>query len=129
MKTLLAALALSFAFVLPSFADDHKPEEKAGAYRHVVCFKFKDDASKEQVAEIEKAFTALQGKIDTIKGCEWGTNVSPEGLADGFTHCFIVTFDDKKGLEAYLPHPAHKAFVAKLKPVLDKVFVIDFVAK
>ncbi|MDA7862472.1 Dabb family protein, partial [Akkermansiaceae bacterium] len=29
--------------------------------------------------------------------------------------------------EVYLPHEAHKAFVAKLLPVMDKVFVIDFV--
>ena len=129
MKILSAAIALCFALVLPSFADDHEQDGKAGAYRHVVCFKFKDDASKEQIAAIEKAFAELPSKIDTITGYEWGTNVSPEGLADGFTHCFVVTFADKKGLEAYIPHAAHRAFVSKLKPILDKVFVIDFVAK
>ncbi|NNM30920.1 MAG: Dabb family protein, partial [Akkermansiaceae bacterium] len=57
------------------------------------------------------------------------TNVSPENHAQGYTHCFIVTFKDKKGLEAYIPHEAHKAFVEQLLPILDKVFVIDFVAK
>lgn len=108
-------------------ADHH--EKKKGAYRHVVCFKFKDDASKAQVASIEKAFGDLSKKIDTISDYEWGTNVSPENHAQGFTHCFIVSFKDKSGLEAYLPHKDHKAFVEKLLPILDKVFVIDFVAK
>ena len=95
-------------------------------YRHVVLFKFKDDAPAEKVAAVEKAFAELPSKIDTIKGYEWGTNVSPEGLAQGFTHCFLVTFKDKAGLAAYLPHPDHKAFGKLLGPVLDKVLVVDF---
>lgn len=98
-------------------------------YRHVVLFKFKDSATPEQVQAIEAAFGELAKKIDTVKGYEWGTNVSPEGLNDGFTHCFLVTFADKAGLDKYLPHAEHQAFVAKLKPVLDKACVIDYVAK
>lgn len=98
-------------------------------YRHVVFFKFKDSATPEQVGDIESAFAALAKKIETVKGFEWGTNVSPEGLNDGFTHCFLVTFENKAGLEVYLPHPAHEEFVSKLKPLLDKVCVVDYVAK
>lgn len=98
-------------------------------YRHVVFFKFKDSATPEQVQALEQAFAELAKKIDTVTGFEWGTNVSPEGLNDGFTHCFLVTFKDKAGLEVYLPHAAHQAFVAQLKPQLDKVFVVDYVAK
>ena len=64
----------------------------------------------------------------TIKDFEWGTNLSPENKAKGFTHCFIVTFADKAGLEVYLPHKDHQAFVKELKPLLDDVFVFDFVA-
>lgn len=98
-------------------------------YRHVVFFKFKDSASAEQVQAIEQDFVALAKKVETVKGFEWGTNVSPEGLNDGFTHCFLVTFADKAGLEVYLPHPAHGEFVSKLKPLLDKVCVVDYVAR
>ncbi|MFM1560247.1 MAG: Dabb family protein [Roseibacillus sp.] len=126
MKTILVTLALVITAMSSAYADHH---EKSGPYRHVVCFKFKDDATKEQVASIEKAFTELSRKVDTVTGYEWGTNVSPENHAQGFTHCFIVTFKDKKGLDVYLPHKAHKAFVEKLLPSLDKVFVIDFVAQ
>ena len=32
-------------------------------------------------------------------------------------------------LEIYLPHPDHKAFVGLLGPVLDKVLVVDYIAK
>jgi quinol monooxygenase YgiN len=100
-----------------------------GPYRHVVFFKFKDEAPAEKVAAIEQAFVALVKKVETVTGFEWGTNVSPEGLNEGFTHCFLVTFKDKAGLEVYLPHPEHGKFVAQLKPLLDKVCVVDYVAR
>lgn len=127
MKIILLVLSLSLAFMSSqSFADHHK--KQPGAYRHVVCFKFKDDATGNQITAIEKAFAALPSKISSITDYEWGTNVSPENLAQGYTHCFIVSFKNKKGLEAYLPHKDHKAFVEQLLPILDKAFVIDFVA-
>ena len=100
-----------------------------GLFRHVVCFKFKDDATEAEIAEIEKAFVALKDKIDVIVDFEWGTTENIEPLNDGFTHCFLVSFKDKAGLEVYLPHPDHKAFVDLLKPKLDKVFVFDYTAK
>jgi hypothetical protein len=101
----------------------------AGSLRHVVLFKFKADATKEQIDEIVAGFQALPKKIEGITAFEWGTNNSPEGLADGFTHCFVVTFDNVKSRDAYLPHPAHKDFVAILLPRLDKVLVVDYFAK
>ena len=100
-----------------------------GEYRHFVCFKFKQGTPTAEIERIEKEFAALADKIDTVTGFEWGTNVSPEKLDKGFTHAFLVTFKDKAGLEVYLPHPAHQAFVKGLKPHLDEAFVIDYVAK
>lgn len=61
-----------------------------------------------------------------MRGFEWGTNVSPENLANGFTHCFIVSFDDAAGRDVYLPHPAHKAFVAMAGQLIEKALVVDF---
>ncbi|QJE95448.1 Dabb family protein [Luteolibacter luteus] len=98
-------------------------------FRHVVLFKFKPEATADKIEEIEKAFAELPSKIDTITGYEWGKSESVEGLNDGFTHCFLVTFKDKAGLETYLPHEAHKAFGAKLKPLLEKATVFDYTAK
>lgn len=101
----------------------------AGEFRHVVFFKFKDGTTPEQVQEIEKAFAELPKKINTIVSYEWGTSESVEKLNDGFTHCFLVTFKDKAGLEAYLPAEAHKEFGKKLKPLLEKAFVFDYTAR
>jgi hypothetical protein len=119
-KSILAA-AMSAALASSALAENE--------FRHVVLFKFKPEASAAQVTEIEQAFAALPAQIDSITGYEWGPSESVEKLNDGFTHCFLVTFKDKAGLEAYLPHPAHQAFGAKLRPILEKALVFDYTAK
>ena len=99
------------------------------SYRHIVMFKFKDDAPAAKVQGIVDAFKALPGKLPAIQAFECGTNVSPEGLDQGFTHIFTVTFASKEVLEKqYLHEPAHQEFVALLGGVLDKVLVVDYVA-
>jgi hypothetical protein len=100
-----------------------------GKVRHVVMFRFKEGTSPEDIKKVETAFRALPSKIPTIAAFEWGTNISPEGKADGFTHCFFLTFKDAQARDAYLPHPEHKAFGKILRPFIDKVMVIDYVAK
>jgi hypothetical protein len=94
--------------------------------RHVVMFKFKDGASAADIKTVEDAFRALPGKIKEIKSLEWGTNNSPENLAQGFTHCFFLSFNSEADRAIYLPHPDHKAFGKALGPVLDKVLVLDY---
>lgn len=97
--------------------------------RHVVLFKFKDSSSVEEVKSVEDAFRNLQNEIPEIKGFEWGTNNSPEGLDNGFTHLFFVSFESEEDRAVYLPHPKHKEFVDILSPHLDKVLVVDYWAE
>ena len=97
--------------------------------RHVVLFKFKDTSTPADVERIVAAFRGLPAKIKEIAGFEWGTDVSPEGKSQGFTHCFLVTFKSESDRDAYLPHPAHKDFVGIVGPHVDKVCVVDFWAK
>jgi hypothetical protein len=96
------------------------------ALRHLVLLRFKNDTPPSARADIETAFAALPAQIGGITAFEWGTNVSPEGLAKGFTHAFAFTFTDAAARDAYLPHPAHQAFVAQLKPHLADVLVFDY---
>lgn len=99
------------------------------ALRHVVLFKFKDGTAEADIQKVVDAFIALPSKIDVIKSIEWGTNNSPEGLDQGFTHCFFLTFASEADRDIYLPHPDHKAFGAVLGPHLDKVLVVDYWTK
>jgi hypothetical protein len=94
--------------------------------RHVVLFQFKDETPPETVRAIEAAFCALPGQIEAIHDFEWGTDVSVEGIARGFTHCFFVTFKSEADRDAYLPHPAHRAFGDLLRPHKEQVLVLDY---
>jgi len=113
-------------FACSSGPESNSASSEAPLLRHVVFFKFKDDASEAQVNKIVEAFGELPSRIPEIVDYQWGTDVSIEGKANGFTHCFLVTFADDAGREVYLPHPAHKEFVELLKPSLDKVTVVDY---
>lgn len=97
--------------------------------RHVVLVKFVDGAKPEQIAEAEKLFAGLKDQIQEIEDFEWGTDNSPEKISQGYTHCFLVTFKSEADRDAYLPHKAHQAFVTKVKPLFDKVLVVDYWAK
>ncbi len=121
MKTLLALAAIAL-FTMSTIAAD-------GPVFHIVHFKFKADATPAQIAQVEKDFAALKAKIEIVQSLEWGTDVSPEKLSDGFTHCWVLTFKNEKDRDAYIVHPAHKAFVATLGAVLEKPLVVDFIPK
>lgn len=97
--------------------------------RHVVMFEFKEDASEADIQEVVDAFKALPSKIPQIHDFEWGTNNSPEGLDEGLTHIFLVTFKSEADRAAYLPHPAHKTFVETLQPHLKRPVVVDYWAE
>ena len=119
MKT-VSTLLIGALLTLSAIAAD-------GPIRHVVHFKFKADADQAKVAQVVAEFAKLKAKIPAVVALEYGTNVSPEGLSKGFTHCWIATFKNAADRDAYLVHPDHKAFGALLKPVLAEVMVVDFV--
>lgn len=96
--------------------------------KHVVVFKYKPGTTDAQIAEVTTAFRNLKGKIPGIVSFETGVNHSPEKLDKGFTHVYLLTFDNVAARDTYLPHPEHKKFgelLGKLQ-VVQEVFVVDF---
>jgi hypothetical protein len=131
MRTTLLACLAAFAAMVCSTTLAAQPvvaPAPAGAVRHVVVFRFKPDASPEKIRQVTEAFVALKGKIPDILALEHGVNNSPEKLNQGFTHVFQLTFTNAAARDAYLPHPAHKAFGTLLGElgILDAVFVVDY---
>ena len=96
---------------------------------HVVSFKFKDSASKDDIKKVEEAFRALKSKVPQIKKLVWGLNNSPEGLNKGCTHAWVLTFGSEADRDAYLVHPDHKECGKLVGPLLGDVFVVDFWTK
>jgi hypothetical protein len=89
-------------------------------------FNFKQGTDESMIRQIEVAFAGLPEKIEQIQDFEWGTDVSVEGKADGFTHCFLVTFGSEKDRDIYLPHPDHQEFVSLVRPHVEKSLVLDY---
>ena len=96
--------------------------------RHIVVFKYKPEATPEQIRQVTDAFRDLKNKIPGITAFEDGVNNSPEKKNLGFTHVYMLTFEDVAARDAYLPHPEHAKFgqlLGKLGVVAD-VFVVDY---
>ncbi len=129
MKTLLTLLLCTLTLSLVAVAADAKAKQKDKGktqLRHVVAFKFKADATPEQIQKVQDAFKALNVSIPQIRKFESGVNNSPEKLNKGCTHGYILTFKSEKDRDDYLVHPEHKKFGALVGPTLDDVFVLDF---
>ncbi len=120
---LLYSLTLIVSIFLFSNCTNSTQEKKL---RHVVLFKFNNDASQEDIRSIEQKFAELPSKIPQILEFEWGIDNSEEGLHKGYSHSFLVTFRNEEDRAIYLPHHDHLAFVEYLQPFLDDVLVIDY---
>jgi stress responsive alpha/beta barrel protein len=100
--------------------------------RHVVLARFPAEATPAAIAALFDELSDLQAVLPGMLSFEGGVDVSPEGLARGFTHAFTVDFVDAAARDAYLVHPAHKAagarLVAALKGGVDGILVFDFEA-
>lgn len=122
----MICLALT-TFVLVQAQDNPtKTVKQTTMLRHVVMFQFNEKATAADIQKVVDAFRALPSRIPLIKGFEWGVNNSPEKLNQGLTHCFFLTFASAADRDAYLVHPAHKAFGALLGPYFGKATVFDY---
>ncbi len=97
--------------------------------RHIVLFKFKEEAEgrtkAENVAITKAMLEALPAKIDLIRHSEVKVN-SATADQTNYDLCLISDFDSFDDLAAYIVHPDHKAVGAFMRPVrLDRACV-DF---
>ncbi|MCX8240226.1 MAG: Dabb family protein [Akkermansiaceae bacterium] len=97
--------------------------------RHFGVFQFKEGVTD---AEIDEGFAEMRAMIGLIPGLlsmEHGPYKSDEGLDDGYTHGFIITFDTPESRDAYLQHPEHLKRVELVQPRLERLVVFDFDVK
>ena len=98
--------------------------------RHVVLFKFKDTASPNDIAKIEREFRALATtKVPQVRSFESGTHVGKERFNQGYTHGFLLTFDNEEDRDTYMAHDDHKAFVRLQQGIVDQKIVLAFWGK
>ncbi len=98
--------------------------------RHIVLVKFRADVPPEERDGIYQQLALLEGHLG-IEAMSFGSNVSPEGLHQGFADGFTMDFADAASRDAYLVDPAHQAaggrLVAALEGGLGGLLVFDIV--
>jgi hypothetical protein len=94
--------------------------------KHVALLKFKEGTSPEQIDEVFNQLLDVSENVPGIDDYVAGPNNSPEGLSEGFTHGFVMTFHDAAARDAYLTNPDHQRFTSAALPVIDKIVVFDF---
>jgi hypothetical protein len=98
--------------------------------KHVVVFKLKESTPSEVVREIYHELSSLRDVIPGLLDFTGGRHSSHEGLDQGFTHGFVMTFADVASRDGYLPHPEHQRvkqmIIEHLDGGLDAVVAVDW---
>ncbi len=94
--------------------------------RHFGMFQFHPEITPEQQDECFAEMRSMVGRIPGLLSMEHGAYESAEGMNEGFTHGFIMSFDNGASRDAYLPHEEHERVKKIVVPRLAKVIVFDF---
>ncbi len=86
---------------------------------HLVLFKLKPGVAKDdpRVAAAMAELASLRSCVPGILDWEVGSNFTERPIASDFA--LYSTFGSRDALAAYVPHPAHQAFVAKMREIAD----------
>lgn len=87
--------------------------------KHVVLLRCKADVPAAEVEDVFDRLAALEGKVPGLIDFSGGPYRSPEGLNQGYTHGFMMTFADEASRELYLDHPEHEAVKRRVLELLD----------
>ena len=94
--------------------------------KHYGVFQFKSEVSADEVSECFSRMQAMVGSIPGLLDFHFGPYDSSEGMNEGFTHGFIMTFESPQAREEYLPHEHHERVKEFVVPKLERVIVFDF---
>jgi hypothetical protein len=94
--------------------------------RHIALFRWKSEATAEDVSNIETALHQLPAKIPSIRSYRFGRDL---GVQDGNADFALVAdFADQEGLLTYANHPDHQAVIQNLiRPILAQRESIQYV--
>jgi stress responsive alpha/beta barrel protein len=94
--------------------------------RHIALFRWKPEATAEDVSKVEAALRQLPSKIPCILSYRFGRDL---GVQDGNADFALVAdFIDQEGLATYANHPDHRAVLQRLiQPITAQRHAIQYV--
>lgn len=78
-------------------------------FRHVVLFRFRDDATEEQTRTLEERLRTLPGLIPELKAYAIGRDAGVDPGNPDFA--VVADFDDQDGYLTYRDHPVHRKII------------------
>jgi len=87
--------------------------------KHCVLVKFKSGTPQATIETFYGDLRAIVAKLPGISEFNGGPDCSVDGLSQGYTHGFTMTFADESVRSEYLPHPDHMAILEKYVPLLE----------
>jgi hypothetical protein len=95
-------------------------------FQHVVCFRWADDTTDEQVARFTEMLTGLPAAIPELRRYRFGRDA---GAADGnFDFAVAAEFDDRAAWVAYQEHPDHRRCIEYVRPLISERVAVQFEA-
>lgn len=91
---------------------------------HTVLFKWKSEATEDQINDVVRSLNALSGVIPSLLEIQVGKNFSDR--SGGYTHVLITKFKTKEQLDQYMTDERHhKIVVEKINPIAEARLVGD----
>jgi len=124
--TQIAGLLILLSVTL-SVGADSVPDSSSGHVSHIVIRWLKkpgDIEARRQFVDVTKSFANLPGVVDHKVGVVLPSD--RKVVDSSFDVATVITFKNRKSLQAYLDHPRHKTAVKEmLKPLVEKIIVYD----
>jgi hypothetical protein len=94
-------------------------------FRHVVLFRFRDDAPTARIDAALDAVRALVDAVPTVRALDVHTDAGE--ATDNHQAVVLVSFDDVAGYRTYRDHPAHLQVISEqLRPLIAHRAAIQF---
>lgn len=93
---------------------------------HMVLLKFKAATAEDIPDRFFASLLDLKRIMPKMAYFSGGPYSSPEGLHQGYTHGFLMTFNDAAARDHYLTHPEHEKVKDAVLPFIDSVVAFDF---
>ncbi|MCO5992266.1 Dabb family protein [Actinoallomurus rhizosphaericola] len=94
-------------------------------FRHVVMFRWNENATDERKRDLEQRLSALPGAIPEIEAYQVGADA---GLNPGnFDFAVVADFADRDAYVVYRDHPVHRAVIDEyVTPILAERAAVQY---
>jgi len=90
---------------------------------HIVLLQPKPETTSEELEAVLERVKALKGQIPGLLTVQAGANRHQAN--QGYTYGFVMQFESEEHLQAYSPHPAHRAVSPELRRLCTALLNFD----